>query len=216
MTFSTLYDLYQVITLVRLVWSPSHFPALHGLGAASTQCICWCLSGWFDHHQPSYFYIFIFIFFFWGGGCSCTVSKLFISYGFLKGHATVIIMSYNDNKAILFYSILFIHCDTWVEHMQWVAVVLESLRQMGLTVNLKTSAVGWREVQHLGHQLEKIQCVADSVRYYLLVCPFTLWAVGSPVIHHTNYTLPISVAAGPGGESCVVWVSCRGQLKSCM
>lgn len=161
-------------------------------------------------------FTFLFLFLFFGGGCSCTVSKLFISYGFLKGHATVIIMSYNENKAILFYSILFIHCDTWVEHMQWVAVVLESLRQMGLTVNLKTSAVGWREVQHLGHQLEKIQCVADSVRYYLLVCPFTLWAVGSPVIHHTNYTLPISVAAGPGGESCVVWVSCRGQLKSCM
>lgn len=61
-----------------------------------------------------------------------------------------------------------------------------------------------------------IQWVVDSLRYYLLVYPFTLWAVGSPVIHHTNYTFPISVAAGPGGESCVVCVRCRGQLKSCM
>lgn len=45
-----------------------------------------------------------------------------------------------------------IHSDTWVEHVQWVAAVLESLKQMGLTDKPKCS-VGRREVQYLRYHL---------------------------------------------------------------
>lgn len=35
-----------------------------------------------------------------------------------------------------------IYSDMWAEHVWWVAAILESLRQAGLTANLKKCAVG--------------------------------------------------------------------------
>ena len=46
-----------------------------------------------------------------------------------------------------------IHSDTWAEHVRQMAAVLESLRQAGLTANLKKCAVGRREVRYLGYHL---------------------------------------------------------------
>ncbi|TKS64962.1 Retrovirus-related Pol polyprotein from transposon 412 [Collichthys lucidus] len=46
-----------------------------------------------------------------------------------------------------------IHSNTWAEHVQQVAAVLESLRQAGLTANPKKCAVGRREVRYLGYHL---------------------------------------------------------------
>lgn len=66
-----------------------------------------------------------------------------------------------------------IYSDTWAEHVQWVAMVLESLRQAGLTANPKKCAVGQREVQYLGYhmgarqarpQVEKTAATAPCLR----------------------------------------------------
>ena len=46
-----------------------------------------------------------------------------------------------------------IHSDTWAEHVQRVAAVLESLRQAGLTANPRKCAVRRREVRYLGYHL---------------------------------------------------------------
>ena len=46
-----------------------------------------------------------------------------------------------------------IHSNTWAEHVRQVAVVLESLRQAGLTANPRKCAVGRREVRYLGYHL---------------------------------------------------------------
>lgn len=48
-------------------------------------------------------------------------------------------------------AVCIIHSDSWQEHMQWVATVLELLRQVGLTTNPRECAVGWRKVQYLGY-----------------------------------------------------------------
>jgi len=46
-----------------------------------------------------------------------------------------------------------IYGDTWPQHLRWVAAVLESLRQAGLTANLKKGVSGWRE--YLGYHLAR-------------------------------------------------------------
>lgn len=55
-----------------------------------------------------------------------------------------------------------IHSDTWAEHMQLVAAVLESLSQAGFRTNLKKCAVGLKEVQYLGYHLGGAQVPADQ------------------------------------------------------
>lgn len=69
-----------------------------------------------------------------------------------------------------------IHSDTWAEHVQRVAAVLESLSGAGLTANPKKCAVGRREVQYLGYhlgggqvrpQVEKMAAIASCL------CPKT-------------------------------------------
>ena len=64
-----------------------------------------------------------------------------------------------------------IHSNSWAEHVQQVAAVLESLRQTGLTANPKKCAVGRREVRYLGYhlgsgqvrpQVDKIAAIAAS------------------------------------------------------
>lgn len=46
-----------------------------------------------------------------------------------------------------------IHSNNWAEHVQRVAMVLESQRQAGLTGNQKKCTVGRRVVQYLGYHV---------------------------------------------------------------
>ena len=62
----------------------------------------------------------------------------------LRPHAAYVAVYLDD---------VIIHSDTWAEHVQQVAAVLGSLRQAGLTANLKKCAVGRREVRYLGYHL---------------------------------------------------------------
>ena len=50
-----------------------------------------------------------------------------------------------------------IHSDSWAQHLQHVEVVLESLRQAGLTANLKKCTIGRAEVRYLGYHLGRGQ-----------------------------------------------------------
>lgn len=54
---------------------------------------------------------------------------------------------------------IIIHSNSWAEHVQQVATVLESLRQAGLIANLMRCAVGQREVRYLGYHLGGGRCV---------------------------------------------------------
>jgi len=61
--------------------------------------------------------------------------------------------------AVAYLDDVIIHSDTWQQHLQCVAVVLESLRLAGLTANPKNCVIGWRKVRylryHLGGQLHQ-------------------------------------------------------------
>lgn len=48
-----------------------------------------------------------------------------------------------------------IYSNTWMEHVQWAAEVLESLRQKGLIANSKC-AVGRKEVQYRRTKLQPL------------------------------------------------------------
>ena len=50
-----------------------------------------------------------------------------------------------------------IHSDSWAQHLRHVAVVLESLRQAGLTANPKKCTIGLAEVRYLGYHLGRGQ-----------------------------------------------------------
>ena len=50
-----------------------------------------------------------------------------------------------------------IHSDSWAQHLRHVAVVLESLRQAGLTANPKKCTIGRAEVRYLGYHLGRGQ-----------------------------------------------------------
>ena len=50
-----------------------------------------------------------------------------------------------------------IHSDSWAQHLRHVAAVLESLRQAGLTANLKKCTIGRAEVRYLGFHLGRGQ-----------------------------------------------------------
>jgi len=55
--------------------------------------------------------------------------------------------------AVAYLDDVVIHSTNWVEHVQRVDTVLESLRQAGLTTNPGKCAVGQREVRYLGYDL---------------------------------------------------------------
>ena len=55
--------------------------------------------------------------------------------------------------AASYFDDVFIHSNSWAEHVQRAAVVLASLRKAGLNANLKKCRVGRKEVWYLGYHL---------------------------------------------------------------
>ena len=46
-----------------------------------------------------------------------------------------------------------IHSDSWAQHLRYVAAVLQTLRQAGLTANPRKCTIGRAEVRYLGYHL---------------------------------------------------------------
>ena len=56
-----------------------------------------------------------------------------------------------------YLDVVIIHSDSWAQHRQHVAPLLESQRQAELTANLKKCTIGWMEVQYLVYHLGRGQ-----------------------------------------------------------
>ena len=84
-----------------------------------------------------------------------------------------------------------IHSDSWAQHLRHVAVVLESLRQAGLTANPKKCTIGRAEVRYLGYHLGRgqVRPLVDKTAA-IVTCPLPKTKKRGKEVFGAGWVLP--------------------------